>query len=212
MPQPFRQPLVARHRAQPFRQNRQQRRRHDHALRIAHAAEDDHDHDVHRAQKIEALWMDELLEVRIKAARDPREKRAEDKREHLVFRRVDAHRLSRNFIVPHREKAAPVRRAHEIQHRVNRERRKRERPKKVRVLLHPAQPALRAERLRVLDHALDDLVETQRHNREVVALQAQRRHTHQQPRQRRADPAGNQGQHIDRRRAHRTRAELVAIA
>ena len=41
----------------------------------AHAAQDDHHHDIHRFHEIESLGIDELLEVRVKPAGDAREER-----------------------------------------------------------------------------------------------------------------------------------------
>ena len=156
--------------AQQLGQDGQQGRGDDDAGGVAHAAEDDHDDDVHGAQEVEAFGVNELFEMRVKPARDAGEKRGEDEGEHFVFRGVDTHRLGSDFVVAHGEKAAAVGGADEVQHDVNRDRGKGEGPKEVRVQFHPTEPALRAERLGVLDHAFDDLVETERHDREVVAL------------------------------------------
>ena len=134
--------------------------------------------------------MDELLKMRVEPARDSGKKRAEDEREHLVFRGVDAHRFGGNLIVAYGEEAAAIGGIHETEDHVNGERGEGEGPKKIGMRLHAAKAALRAERLGVLDHAFDDFIEAERDDGEVIALQAQRRHADEQPGERGTDAAG----------------------
>ena len=103
---------------------------------------DDHDDKLDRAHEVESIRFEHQLVVRIKAAGDPREKRADDERHDLVAGRVKADGLAGDLVVVSGEEPAAIGRLHEVVHDEDRERRAGEGREQPGVLADPGQPAL----------------------------------------------------------------------
>src|SRR6478609_4294080 len=86
-------------RPQHLGQQREQDGGEDDAERVAHAAEDDHDHDLDALREIEARRRDGHLEVAVEPARRAGEEGADDEGRDLVARRVEADGLGGDLVV-----------------------------------------------------------------------------------------------------------------
>ena len=160
--------------------------------------------------EIEAAGRDELFEVRVKSAGDAGEKCADDERDDLVSRRVDAHRLGGDFVVVHGDEAAAVGGIDQRGDDVNRHRGEAERPKEIRVAGNAAQAARAADRVDVLENDADDFAETERDDGEIIAAQPQRRHADEQARQRRDKSADATARRETESRFDRRRAAAIS--
>jgi hypothetical protein len=102
---------------------------------------------------------------------------------------VDAHRLGGDLVLADGDQRAAERGVHDAVHHQDRERREQVDPEEVRDLRDAAEAARASHGVDVQDQDANDLAEAERHDREVVAAQAQRRHADEEPRDGREERA-----------------------
>ena len=102
---------------------------------------------------------------------------ADGEGEHLVLRRMDAHRLGCDLILANGEAGAAVARVHKILDDEEAREHQEEHPGEVRVVGDALKSRSPADIGNIDDHDADDLAETERCDCEVVAAQAQGRQT-----------------------------------
>ena len=123
----------------------------------------------------------------------PGKKRRQHERDHLIFGRIHADRFRRHFVVTHGQKAAAIGRVDQVRDDINRQRRKKVGPKKRGVTIVDRKAARSADRIGVLDDDADDLAESQRRDREIIAAQAQRGNANEQSGERGEERTREQG-------------------
>src|ERR1051325_952007 len=172
------------HHAQPLGEDGEDDRGDDRAGDRAQPAEDDHHHDLERADEREHRRVQVHQIVRVEPARHARPERADDEGLDLVLRRVDPHRLGRDLILAHGQERAPDRRPHQPPRDQDGDPGEEVDPEETAPVRNAGEPARAADLLDVEDEPANHRPEAKGDNGQVVAAQPQRRQPDDVPRDR----------------------------
>ncbi len=138
------------------------------------------------------------------ASGDAGEKGRHHERQELHPASVDAHQFAGDLVLADRQHPAPVLGIDEVAHHPDRHHHPEKHPGQRGQFLDARNAARAADVINVLDHRLDDHQKRQGDDRQIVAAHLERRHRHDQPQQRRRQPAGQHRQRKQPRiRRHR---------
>ena len=168
-------------RTQQFRQNRQTNRGDNGTRQRTHTAEHHHDHVIDRLQPTGHAWRERTDILRENTTRNTREERGNRKNEHFHIGDVDAGSASRDLIITNRLDRTTITgtREHEQQHHGH----DGDTEHHIQIgetvdadqclPLLAVRKSLAAGHFQILDDHTNDLTETKRDNRKIIAVQTQ---------------------------------------